>query len=200
MKEVITMLSKFKLLRKVTCFLLVMVFILSSFTTTALASNSTKTVTQERTYIFRIDSREATDLLSSPRSHIPTSMYYDRGGYKGTLDLQSYYCQVTHVEGYTIDVKIVATYSGTVTAYDDRVKTKTISKTVYYTPIVPISQLQLVRAGLSSYVPHSINYDDGQYSGTLELSAYSCVPMGYILDYWVQVNIVAVYSGTVTLK
>lgn len=200
MKGVITMLSMIKLSKKVTCFLLVMIFVLTSFSTTALASISTKTVTEERTYTFRIDAKEAMNFLASPRSHIPSTVSYNREGYKGTLDIQTHYCQVSYVGGNIIQVKIVGSYSGTVTAYDDRVITKNINQTASYTYIVPISQLYLVQAGLGGYVPPSIKYDDGQYSGTLKLSGYSCIPVEYIMNAWVRVNIFTVYSGTVTLK
>lgn len=183
-----------KITKKVTCFLLATLLILTSLSSTVLASDLTKTVTHDKTYTFLINPSDFPKYMDLPSSYIPQTYYYNDGTYKGTLYLTLAYCSApAGMVGDYLRVNIYAKYSGTVVAPAPS-KNVTISKT--YTFQIRPSQLPDYMSSPSSYVPQAYYYNDGTYSGYIYLTYAACSAPTSHGDY-LYVSIFTEYSGSV---
>lgn len=189
--------SRINLFKKGICITVIMVLMLTCFTSTALASNLTKTVTRERTYTFYTDYNEAANYLGSPRSYIPLTISYDDGIYKGTLNIATTEGYVSYVKENVLEVKIKAKYTGTVTAY---ITSKIVTYTSSYSYFVPYSINSNYDWVADFYLPTTYNYDDGTYKGILSLDYSYCVPDNKPIGNYIWVTVYASYSGMAYLK
>lgn len=186
-----------KISKKVTCFLLIMVLMLTSLSSTVLASNLSKNVTYTKTYSFVIDPQDYPKYYESPSTYVPYTYYYNDGTYQGTLTLNYAYCGPPDgVVGNFIRLNIHANYSGTVVVPNPS-KSVTVSRT--YTFQIRPEQLPDYMSSPSSYVPPVIYYDDGSYSGYIYLSYAACGAPNSSGNY-LYVTISTQYSGTVIKK
>jgi hypothetical protein len=193
------MTSKTNISRKVVCYIVTLVLMLTSSSFTALAAE-TKTVTYEKTYTFVINSSQLPNYMNSPSTYVPQTYAYDDGTYTGTLNLTSALCSSPTVTGNQLQVSIYVTYSGTVSV---PAKTKTVTYEKTYTFVISSSQIPDYMNSPSSHVPSTYYYNDGTYVGTLSLKSASCsspTPTGNPIGSQLQVSIWATYSGTVSIN
>lgn len=189
--------TKRVIFKKATCFMLILLFMLASLSTTAQASERSKTVTYEKEYTFLIVPSQFPNYMSSPSSYVPATHEYNDGEYKGTLNLKYAYCYAPDgLSGNYLRVKIFAQYSGTVSVL---VRSKSVTYSKTYTVRIRPSELPNCLASPSSYVPPVYYYDDGTYKGYIYLSYASCSSPTAAGDY-LDVRIPTRYSGTVLLK
>ncbi len=78
-------------------------------------ARKTKTVSYDRLYTFIVSPSEFSNYANSPSSYVSPTYYYDDGTYRGTLNLTSAVCWSPIVMGSQLQVRINASYSGTVT-------------------------------------------------------------------------------------
>lgn len=189
------MLTRF--LKKASCSLLIMVVMLSSLSTTVLASSVSKTATYETTYTFLITPSDFPKYMNSASTYVPQTHRYNDGTYKGTLNLTLAYCSPpSGMVGNYLQVKVHAKYSGTVTAL---VPSKSVTHEQTYTLQIRPSQLPDYMKSPSSFVPPVYYYNDGTYSGYIYLSYAACSVPTSSGDY-LYVTISTRYSGTAVLK
>ncbi len=188
--------SRINVSKKAISFIVMLVLILASLSTPALASNQSKTVTREATYTFFADYEEVKEYCGSPRNYVPSTQSYDDGIYKGTLSIASITGYPTYIAENVLEVKIYVTYSGTVYAY---VTTKNVYCETTYTFYVHSSQLSFYTYYPSSHISPTYIYNDGIYEGILNLSYCTCSSPIYAIGgyYWVTIN--AGYFGAVQI-
>ncbi len=186
-----------KISKKVTCFLLILMLVLTNLSTTTLASSVYKTVTHDTTYTFLITPSDFPKYMASPSSYVPSTYRYNDGTYKGTLNLTLAYCSPpSRMVGGYLEVKVHAKYSATVTAI---VPSKSVTYEKAYTFQIRPSQLPSYMSSPSSYVPPVYYYNDGTYSGYIYLSYAACAVPSSAGNY-LNVTITTRYSGTAILK
>ncbi len=186
-----------KISKKVTCFLVILVLMLTNLSTTVLASNTSKTVTHNATYTFLINPSEFPNYVSSPSSYIPSTYRYNDGTYKGTLYLTQAYCSPPDgMVGNYQRIRVHAKYTGTVTVL---VPSKSVTYEKNYTFQISPSQLPDYMNSPSLYVPPVYYYNDGTYGGYIYLSYAACSAPTYVGNY-LEVTIFTRYSGTVLYK
>lgn len=188
--------SRINSLKKVICFAVIIVLMLSGLRISAIAGDRTKTVSYDTSYTFLIDPSQFSSYMSSPASYIPSTYNYNDGTYKGTLNLTYAACSAPISVGSKLQVTIFATYSGTVTAPP---LSKTVTYSTSYTFIINPAQFPNYMNSPASYVPSTYYYSDGTYQGTLNLTYAACsAPISVGND--LKVTIFTDYSGTVYSK
>ena len=186
-----------KFSKKVTCLLVTMIFMLTCFSTTALASAATKNVTYDTTYTLLISPSDFPKYMSSASSYVPQTYRYKDRTHQGTLNLTLAYCSPpSGMVGNYMQIKIHAKYSGTVTVL---VPSKSVTYEKTYTFRIKPSLFPNYMSSPSSYVPPVYYYNDGNYSGYIYLSYAACLAPYSAGDY-LDVRIATKYSGTVVYR
>lgn len=189
--------SKINVLKKVTCFLVLLALMLTNLSTTALASERSKTATYETTYTFLITASQFPNYMNSPSSYVPSTYQYNDGTYKGTLNLTYASCYAPDgLSGYYIRVKIIAKYTGTVSVL---VPSKSVTYTKTYKILISPSELPNYMNSPSLYVPPVYYYNDGTYIGYIYLS-YAAYSSSTTVGNYLEVSISTRYAGTVLHK
>lgn len=196
MKGVYKMKSRINSFKKVICFTVITILMLSGSRINALAGDGTKTVSYDTSYTFLIDSSQLASYMNSPASYIPSTYNYNDGTYKGTLNLTYSACSAPTSVGTKLQVTIYANYSGTVTAMP---LSKTVTYSTSYTFTISPSQFSNYMNSPASYVPSTYSYNDGTYQGTLNLTYAACSAPTSVGNY-LKVTIYTTYSGTVYSK
>lgn len=169
---------------------------LSSVSLKTFANDRTKTITYDTSYTYLISPSQFQSYMNSPATYVPATYYYNDGLYKGTLNLTYAACSApTSVDSY-LRVTIYTTYSGTVTAPP---YSKDITYNTSYTYLISPSQFSNYMSSPASYVPSTYYYNDGTYSGTLNLTYAACSAPTSV-DNYLRVTIFTDYSGTVYSK
>ncbi|WFR58048.1 hypothetical protein QA584_03015 [Anaerocolumna sp. AGMB13025] len=188
--------SRIKFSKLAVCFMVMAVLVLNGMSITAFAGDRQKTVSYDQTYSFTITPSQFPDYMYSAASHVPATYYYNDGTYKGTLSLTYAACSAPISVGNYLKVDIYTTYSGTVYAPD---QSKTVSYDQSYTFTITPAQFSDYMNSPRSYVPASYYYNDGTYSGLLNLNYAACSAPIAVGNY-LEVRIFTTYTGTVYSK
>jgi hypothetical protein len=175
---------------------------LTNLSTTVLAANQSKTITHEIIYTFLITPSDFPKYYNSPSSYVSPTYKYNDGKYKGTLNLKSSFCCVPDgMYGYYLRVKVYTFYSGTVSTIvvPTLPKSKKVTYSNTYSFLISPSQLSFYRNFPSSYVPSVFYYNDGTYSGYINL-VYANPSVPYSTVGLLNITIYTQYAGTVFLK
>ena len=191
------MLFQSKLVKRILCLAASLVLVLS-FSTGVFAETIYVTETQSASvtdnftiYTYNYTGLSESDVLS----YVPSSNYYNSGGFSGYLSYSYYYViDSTYVYGGICESHVGVVYSGTVTRVTPYENPK--SQT-YYGSTSLYSTCDQLDSYMCSYHGSSLNYNDAHYSGTLYYQGYYIINQYNVYSSIMYYEIGLIYTGTV---